>query len=102
MFEKLEKLEERYIELEHKLVDVRIINDQAQYQQLAKELSDISEFVHKFRELKRIEKQRSDLDKMIKEPHDSDFLELAKIEIAQLEEKKMLWKKKLSLCLKCK
>ncbi|MFH1621695.1 MAG: peptide chain release factor 1 [Candidatus Omnitrophota bacterium] len=95
MLEKLEKLEERYIELEYKLADIQIINDQAQYQQLAKELSDISEFVHKFRELKRIEKQRLDLDKMINEPHDSDFLELAKTELVQLEEKQIAIKEEI-------
>ncbi|MBL7131230.1 MAG: peptide chain release factor 1 [Candidatus Omnitrophica bacterium] len=90
MFEKLEKLEKRYIELEHKLADIEIINDKAQYQKLAKELSGISEFVHKFRELKNIDKQRLELNKMISEPHDSDFLELAKTELAQLGDKKKI------------
>ena len=88
MFDKLEKFEQRYVELEHQLADINVINDQAQYQKLAKELSDISEFVHKFRELKRVQKQESDLQKMINEPHDSDFLELAKNELAELQDKK--------------
>lgn len=88
MLEKLEKFEQRYVELEHKLADISAINDQAQYQKLAKELSDISEFVHKFRELKRTQKQESDLQRMISEPHDPDFLELAKTELAELQDKK--------------
>ncbi|MFC1645572.1 peptide chain release factor 1 [Candidatus Omnitrophota bacterium] len=87
MQEKLEKLEKRYTELEHKLADINVINDKTQYQQLAKELSGISEFVHKFRELKNIKKQKLDLNKMIGEPHDADFLELANSELAQLQEK---------------
>ncbi|NQU19585.1 peptide chain release factor 1 [bacterium] len=86
--EKLDKLEKRYIELEHELADIEIINDKVQYHKLAKELSDISPFVFKFRELKNVEKQKSDLSKMIGEPHDSDFLELAKSELVQLEGKK--------------
>lgn len=87
MLEKLEKLEERYAELEYKLADIEVINDKAQYQKLAKELSDISDFVYKFRELKSVQKERADLNKMINEPHDSDFLELAKAEMGQLEDK---------------
>jgi len=86
--EKLEKLEKRYLELEQKLADINVINDKAQYQKLAKELSDISPFVYKFREYKRIENQKVELNKMISEPHDSDFLDLAKSELSQLEDKK--------------
>ena len=88
MLEKLEKLEKRYFELEQKLADINVINDKAQYQKLAKELSEISPFVYKFRELKRIKDQKAELSKMIGEPHDSDFLDLAKSELAELEDKK--------------
>ncbi|MFC1709633.1 peptide chain release factor 1 [Candidatus Omnitrophota bacterium] len=89
MLEKLEKLEKRYVELEHQLADIQIINNQVQYQKLVKELSGISEFVHKHRELRRVDKQKMDLSKMISEPHDADFLELAKTELVQLEDKKI-------------
>ena len=87
MQEKLEKLEERFIELERQLADVTIMSDKARYQQLAKELSDISPFVYKFRELKNIQKQRDELNKMLKESIDDDFIELAKSEFSQLKEK---------------
>jgi peptide chain release factor 1 len=89
MFDKLEKIEERYIEIEHKLTDPEVMNDKAQYQKLAKELSDISDFVHKFRELNNLERQKSELSKMIGEPHDSDFIDLAKVELTNLESKKI-------------
>ncbi|MDD5005233.1 MAG: peptide chain release factor 1 [Candidatus Omnitrophica bacterium] len=88
MLEKLEKLESRYVELEHQLSDVKAIEDKAQYQRLARELSDISPFVYKFRELKNIERQESDLNRMMSEPHDADFLELAKSELFHLKNKK--------------
>lgn len=88
MLEKLEKLEKRYTELEHKLADIKVIEDKAQYQKLAKELSGISPLVHKFRELKETERQKADLIKVMGEPHDSDFLELVKSELEQLEDKK--------------
>jgi len=88
MSDKLEKLEKRYIELEHQLADIKMMEDKAQYQKLAKELSSISPMVFKFRELKEIEKQIIDLNQVIKEPHDSDFLELAKSELVEQEDKK--------------
>jgi len=88
MLHKLEKLEKRYIELEHALSDVKAMSDKANYQKLAKELSDISPFVHKFRELKETERQEADLKKVMSEPHDSDFLELAKSELVHLDDKK--------------
>jgi peptide chain release factor 1 len=88
MLEKLEKIEKRYSELEHLLADVNIMNDKTQYQKLAKELSDISPFVHKFRELKDIEQQKAELLKVLGEPHEPDFIELAKAELNHLEEKR--------------
>lgn len=88
MQDKLDKLEKRYIELEQQLADTSVMNDKAQYQKLARELSGISLVVHKYRELKSVQKQKSDLSKMFDEPHDNDFLELAKSELAQLDDKK--------------
>ncbi|MDD5617502.1 MAG: peptide chain release factor 1 [Candidatus Omnitrophica bacterium] len=88
MQEKLEKIEKRYLELEQELSDANVMNDKAKYHKLAKELSSISPFVHKFRELKEVEKQKSDLIKVIGEPHDPDFLELVKSELLQLNDKK--------------
>lgn len=87
MRDKLEKLEKRFVELEHNLADTTIMNDKAQYQQLAKELSDISPLVYKFRELKDIQRQRAELAKVLHEKHDVEFIDLAKSELDELQDK---------------
>jgi len=87
MQEKLEKLESRFIELERDLADTTIMNDKARYQQLAKELSDISPLVYKYRELKEVQKQKEDLNKVLGEKHDAEFVELAKSELGELKNK---------------
>ena len=88
MQEKLENLEKRFIELEQQLADIKVINDQALYLKLAKELSEISPIVYKFRELREAEKQQEELKKLMSEPHDKAFLELANSELSLLDEKK--------------
>lgn len=95
MLEKLEKLEERFAELEHALADTTIMNDKAQYQQLAKELSDISPLVYKFRDLKDAQRQKTELDKVLAESHDKEFLDLAKQELSEFDEKEKQIEKEL-------
>jgi len=87
-YSKLESSESRYQELEHVLADPEVIKDQAKYQKLAKELSDIMPFVQKFRELKSLDKQMQELDKILKEGGDSELMQLAMNELSELKEKK--------------
>ncbi len=53
MFEKLKALEERYEEINNKLMDPDIINDQALYTSLMKEYKNITPIIEKFREYKK-------------------------------------------------
>lgn len=53
MFEKLKALEERYEEINNKLMDPNIINDQALYTSLMKEYKNITPIIEKFREYKK-------------------------------------------------
>ena len=52
MFEKLESIENRFEELNMRLSDPGVINNQEQYLKLMKEHADLSEIVEKFREYK--------------------------------------------------
>jgi len=88
MFEKLSKTEKRFEELEHLLADQSIASDKAQYQKLAKELSDIAPLVNGLREHRKIVEQITDLKKLLKEKHDPDFEDLAKSELAIFEGRK--------------
>jgi len=88
MFEQLEKLAARYAELEHLLASHEQIADREQYNKLAKELSDIKDAVSLFAEYNNLLKQSKDLEVVLLEKHDKEFLELAKDEFKDLEVKK--------------
>jgi len=87
MFEKLEKLEKRYQELEEILVSAEIISNKEQYNKYAKELSHLKDPVFLFREYKKINSEIKDLENMLQEKHDQQFMDLAKGELNDLKNK---------------
>jgi len=95
LLNKLESLEQRFKELEQQLADANIIKNPTLYQKLAKELSDISPIVHKFRQSKSIQKQIDDLNKMCKESSDFEFIQLAKSELEELDKKQIQLQKEI-------
>jgi peptide chain release factor 1 len=99
MIDKLEKLEARYIELEALLVSKEVLSDRLQSNRIAKELSGIREPVNLFREYKRLIKESSELEAVLKEKHDSDFVELVKKELGELKSKEGKIKEKIELLL---
>lgn len=88
MFEQLQKLEDRSNELEQLLSSSEVLSDRERSNKLAKELSGIRGPVALFREYKRIMKEAFDLQAVLKDKHDADFIELAKSELQELEAKK--------------
>lgn len=92
MFEesaRLEKLQARHQELEHLLGTPEIASDKDKYSKLAKELSILSGPVSLFRRYKNIAKELEDLEQVLKEKHDKEFLKLAEDEITELKNKKL-------------
>lgn len=100
MFEQLEKIEKRYEELEHLLASYEIMSDKEQYNRYAKELSDLKGAVALFREYKKASGELAGLAGVLKERHDRDFLELARKEEQELENKKTDLEKRLKDILK--
>lgn len=49
MTEKLEIMEKRFDEINEKLTDINVINDQEQYKNLMKELKSLTPIIDKFR-----------------------------------------------------
>lgn len=88
MLKELQKLEARYMELEQLLGQPEVASDKDKYSKYAKELSDISGPVSLFRQYNNVLKQLSDLEVVLKDKHDQDFLELAKNEIQELKSKR--------------
>lgn len=95
MIEQLEKLENRYQELEHLLSSSDVISNKELYSKYAKELSDLKEAVSLFREYKKASRDAEELEAIFKEKHDRQFLELAKRELQDLEVKRTELKERL-------
>lgn len=89
MFEQLQKLENRYQELEQLLATPEVASDNEKYSKNAKELSDLKAPVFLFREHKKILKEIEDLTVVLEEKHEKDFIELAKKELQDLEVKRL-------------
>lgn len=86
MFENLEPLKGKFADLEKKIADPEIINDQAQWQKLMKEHSELEPVVKKYDEYKDILSQVEDTKSMIASENDEEMRDLAKHELSDLEE----------------
>lgn len=76
MYDKLEKLEDKYEELTHLLSQPEIIGDQAKFQKYAKAHADLEEIVSKFREYKDVLQGLEDTRQMLNEENDPEFREM--------------------------
>ena len=85
--EKFAKTEQRFQELERLLADLQVMGDQAQYQKIAKEYSDITPVVAAFQSYRKILTQIRELKSLLEEKHDREFEALAKSELEDLQKK---------------
>lgn len=95
MFEQLQKLEDRYQELEQIMSSSGVFSDKEQYNKYAKELSDLKEPVFLFRAYKKLVKEIENVVVVLKEKHEEEFLELAKKEEEELKTKMLDLEQKL-------
>ncbi|MFW5648650.1 MAG: peptide chain release factor 1 [Candidatus Alkaliphilus sp. MAG34] len=87
MLEKLAFLEEKYKDLGQKISDPEIINDQNQWRKLVKEHSDLEEIVIKYRQYKSAQEGLDGAVEILEDKDsDEELVELAKMEICELEE----------------
>lgn len=100
MIQQLQKLEDRYVELENLLADHEIIADKARYNKYAKELSALSDIVGFYRGYKKAVQEIEGLEAVLDEKHDKEFLDLAKDEISDLIAKKNNLEEKIKKALK--
>lgn len=85
MFEKLDAVCARYDEISAFMISPDAASDMTKYLELVKEQKKIEPTVEKYREYRGIEKEISDLESMLKNETDAEFVALAKEE---LDEKK--------------
>ena len=84
MFAKLQEVEKRYNDLNKLLSDPLVIAQQSEFQQYAREQSDLTPIVSEFRELKKLQNELEGNEKILKEETDEEMLALARDELAGL------------------
>jgi len=99
MFDRLEELESKYLELSQMVNNPDVITDQSRWQKLMKEHSDLSPLVEVYVDYKKAKGTVDENRQMLDEALDDDFRQLVKEELkAGLEEVEQL-KDKLTLLL---
>ncbi len=86
MFDKLEVTENRFEEINHKLSDPVVINNQEEYRKLMKEHTDLQEIVDKYREYKKFNQNISDAKEMLDDKPDKEMRELIEMELEESKE----------------
>lgn len=87
MFEKLEKVKERYTKLSEQLSDPQIIVDQERFRAIAKEQSDLGEIVEKYHQYQKVHQNILEDKAIIEDEADAELKELAQTELEELNEK---------------
>ena len=85
MFDKLDFILEKYEELSLKVSDPDIINNQPLWQKHIKEMGEMEPIVNKYKEYKTAKESIAEAKEML-EMGDEELKELAKMEIAELED----------------
>jgi peptide chain release factor 1 len=87
MFERLEKVKQRYAELAELLADPNIINDQKNYRELSKEYSDLTDIVNAYNNYNDTKKRVEENKELLYNTEDAELKEMAKVEQEELENK---------------
>ncbi len=98
MLEKLRQREERFEELNRLMSDADTLSKPEEYNTLAKEHADLSETVNLYRSWKKVSKEMEDSRELM-DSGDAELEELAKEELALLEEEENRLQKELRLLL---
>ncbi len=88
MFDKLDSIEEKYEELTRALSDPETLTDQQKYTRIAKQHRDLEEVVAKYREYKALVRGIGETKEMLDAEDDADMLQLARTELAELEQRR--------------
>jgi peptide chain release factor 1 len=83
MYSKLDEIERRYEELQHKIADPSVVTDVKLYRDTMKSISEIEDVVAKYRELRDVRKRIAEAREMLHA--DDEMRELAEMELADLE-----------------
>jgi peptide chain release factor 1 len=98
MFQNLETVEEKCIQLDKLLSDSEVIRDQKNFKKYAKERSELSELLETYKKYKKVCKELEESEQLISE-NDEEIKQLAKSEAHKLTNEKTELEEKLKLLL---
>jgi peptide chain release factor 1 len=84
LYQKLDQIEARYLELTAQISSPEVLADSARFQKLAKTHADLAEVVNKYREAKQIAQGLSEAKQMAAESDDAEMRQMAHDEEKQL------------------
>ncbi len=87
MFDKLDKVKERYNEIAELLNRPETANDQKEFRKLSKEYSDLTDIVNAYDEYVKVKHQLEENKKLLYETSDADMKELAAAEQEELQQR---------------
>ena len=88
LYEKLNQIESRYVEMTAQLSSPEVHADAANFQKLAKRHAELSEMVEKYRQWKALDKSLIEARQMAAETDDAEMKQMALDEEKQLAERK--------------
>lgn len=87
MLEKLELMEQKYNDINEKLMDVNVINDTKQYAAYMKEYKNLTPIVEKYKEYRKYDTQLKDAEEMLSDRSlDREMKELAQADYDEAKE----------------
>nr|WP_092070685.1 peptide chain release factor 1 [Dendrosporobacter quercicolus]NSL48340.1 peptide chain release factor 1 [Dendrosporobacter quercicolus DSM 1736]SDM13657.1 bacterial peptide chain release factor 1 (bRF-1) [Dendrosporobacter quercicolus] len=86
MLDKLQAVEDKYLELESLISDPAVIANQQEWRKYTREHAKLGEIVAKFRDYKKVQQALSEAREMMKEKLDDDFREMVELEFAEMKE----------------
>ena len=88
MFQKLDAVEKRFIELTEKISDPDVIANQNEWRELMKEHADLEPIVQKYREYKKVQKEYEEAKEMVEDSSiEKELRDLAEVEMLEAKEK---------------
>lgn len=85
MLEKLQALEDKYVELEHLISDPAVLANQQEWQKHARAHARLTDIVTVFREYKKVQQDMAEARELLKEEGDAEFREVLRSELADWE-----------------
>ncbi len=99
MFDKLQAIKEKHLDLEQQLADPAAATDQNRFRKLNKEYSDLREIVHAFDRYSLARKQLEESRELLVSEKDPQMRELVQTEIGELQEQLPLLEQQLKVLL---